>query len=98
MPVTLVVNLWVRDEREAEFIAYEDDALALVREHGGRVLRRVRRLEPGDHLHPFETHIVELPDEQAFARFEADPRRAALADRRAACVAKTVSWRVADVT
>lgn len=98
MPVTLVVNLWVQADREGDFVAYEDDALALIREHGGRVLRRVRRVEPGDHLHPFETHIVDFPDEPSFARFEADPRRAAMAERRAACVAKTTVWRVADVT
>lgn len=98
MAITFAVLLWPHGGREGEFFAYEDDALALLREHGGRVVRRVRRLEPGSHANPFEIHIIELPDEQAHQRFEKDPRRAALAGRRDASVAKTVMWRVEDVT
>lgn len=98
MPITFAVLLWPREGREGEFLAYEDDALALLREHGGRLLSRVRRLEAGDHANPFEIHVIELPDEAARERFEADPRRAALADRREASVAQTVMWRVEDVT
>lgn len=97
MPITFAVLLWPIEGREVELAAYEDDVLALVGAHGGRLLRRVRSVDP-DLSHPRELHLIEFADHVAFDSFRADPRRAALADRRDASVAKTVMWRVEDVT
>ncbi|WP_124709857.1 DUF1330 domain-containing protein [Gordonia insulae] len=93
MSVTFAVLLWPVDGRSAELHSYEDDVLRLVDEHRGRVVTRVRSVDPDD-THPGETQIIEFDDDAAFESYMADPRRAAMAGRRDECVARTQLWRV----
>jgi uncharacterized protein (DUF1330 family) len=92
MTVDLCVLLWPRVGMEAALVAYEDEVLTLVPEHGGTVLQRVRTAEAGDG--PYEVHVIRFPDQAGFDAYLGDPRRAALADRRDGAVARTEVLRV----
>ncbi|WP_460573119.1 DUF1330 domain-containing protein [Humibacter soli] len=99
MSVVLCVTLWPNPGQEEALVSYEDSVLALLPEHGARVVARVRAEtfagdEPG-HGHPFETQIIELPDEAALDAYLADPRRAAASDVRDRAIARTEIQRVA---
>jgi len=88
MPLTLCVLLWPVDGQEASLSAYEDEVLALIPEHGGTVLSRVRRVG-GDRDQPYEVQLIELPDQAALESYQADPRRTALAGLRDQAIART---------
>ena len=92
MSVDLCVLLWPHRGQEEALIAYEDEVLALVPEHGGPVLQRVRSVD-GDGG-PFEMHLIRFPDQAAFDAYLADPRRAEMADQRDAAIARTEVQRV----
>lgn len=92
MTVDLCVLLWPHRGREEALIAYEDEVLSLVPEHGGTVLQRVRSAD-GDGG-PLEVHLIRFPDQAAFDGYLADPRRTAMADRRDSAVARTEVLRV----
>jgi uncharacterized protein (DUF1330 family) len=57
----------------ALFDEYEAAVLPLMDRHGGRLRFRVRSLDRES-----ETHLVEFPDEEAFAAYRDDPDRQAL--------------------
>ncbi|MHA7984213.1 hypothetical protein ACX9R5_00275, partial [Rathayibacter sp. CAU 1779] len=84
MTVVLCVTLWPNPGFEEELVAYEDGVLALLPEHGSRVVARVRTLPGGAAsegvVPPFETQIIELPDDAALESYMRDPRRLAGAD------------------
>ena len=61
--------------------AYEDEVLALLGQHGARLLYRGRRVEGQDPSLPHELHLIRFPDRGAFERYLADDRRAALRRR-----------------
>lgn len=88
MSFTLCVLLWAVDGQEATLSAYEDEVLALIPEHGGTVLSRVRRVG-GDPNQPYEVQLIELPDQSALESYQADPRRTALAGLRDRAIART---------
>jgi uncharacterized protein (DUF1330 family) len=91
----LCVLLWAAEGRQPELTAYEDAVLALMPDHGARVVSRVRRIDDTDS--PHEIHIIEFPDQQAMDAYLADPRRTALADQRERAVARTDVIRVTPV-
>jgi uncharacterized protein (DUF1330 family) len=89
------VLLWPNEGREAELVAYEDQVLELIPEHGGRVIQRVRtKGSAGGEHEPFEIHLIEFPTEDAFTAYLDDDRRAALADARDHAIARTELLRV----
>ncbi len=88
MPLTLCVLLWPVDGQEDRLATYEDAVLALIPEHGGSVVSRVRRAG-GDHDQPYEVQVIELPDASALESYQADPRRMALAGLREQAIART---------
>jgi uncharacterized protein (DUF1330 family) len=90
VPITLCVLLSANPGRESALAAYEDRVLALLADHGARVLNRVRALEGSI----TEIQILEFPSEQALAGLQADPRRLALSDERDAAIASTHVIRV----
>lgn len=92
MTLTLCVLLWPTPGHEKALSAYEDEVLALLGDHGARVVQRVRSVEAGDG--PLEVQVIELPDEQALAAFMSDPRRVASADERDRVIARTDIMRV----
>ncbi|MFE6235519.1 hypothetical protein [Cellulosimicrobium sp. NPDC057862] len=97
MPITLCVLLWPTEGSADLLSRYEDDVLALVPVHGGRLLSRVRALPGQDAALPTEVQVIEMPDDDALAAYMADPARVALADVRDRAVARTDIVRVVAV-
>ncbi len=87
MSLTLCVLLWARPGAEDRLIAYEDCVLAIVPEHGGRVLQRGR--SSGTAGQPLEIQLLEFPSAQALDAFMADGRRQSLAGERDTVISKT---------
>lgn len=96
MPITLCVLLWPTDDAES-LARYEDEVLALVPVHGGRVVQRVRALPGQDPTAPCEVQVIEMPDDATLAEYMVDPARVALAEVRDRVVARTEILRVAPV-
>lgn len=90
--------LWAREGQAEALIAYEDQVLALLADHGGSVLYRARTTgpptQPDQTDQPLEVHLIELPSEAALERYLADERRTALAEQRERAVARTEVLRV----
>jgi len=87
MAIDLCVLLWARPGQEDALVAYEDKVLALVAEHGGRVLQRARTDGTGDR--PFEVQMFSFESQAAMDGYLGDERRLALADERDRAVART---------
>jgi uncharacterized protein (DUF1330 family) len=87
MSLTLCVLLWARPGADDALTAYEDRVLALVSEHGGRVLQRAR--SSGADGQPLEIQFLEFPSAEALGHYMADERRTALADERDRAIART---------
>jgi uncharacterized protein (DUF1330 family) len=85
--LTLCVLLWSFPGHEDALSAYEDAVLALLPEHGARLVSRVRRTGAGDG--PVEVQIIELPSRAALDAYMADPRRTALTAERDAAIERT---------
>ena len=96
MTVTLCVSLWAAPGNERLLVEYEDQVLALLPGHNGRVLQRVRTVD-GDTDDPFEVHVLEFADQASFDAYMTDPRRVALADLRDRAIAQTQVLRVEAV-
>ena len=92
MTLVLTAMLWPHPGQEQLLVDYEDTVLALIPVHGGRVIARVRRVDDTDG--PFETQIIEFPDQDAVAAYMIDPVRVALADTHARAIARTEVTRV----
>lgn len=92
MTMTLCVLLWAVPGHEAELVAYEDEVLGLLGDHGGRVRQRVRRAEPNDAA--YEVQTIELPDDAALNAYLADPRRLPATPARDRSVSRTEIIRV----
>ncbi len=86
MALTLCVMLWSHDGQDDALTAYEDEVLALLGDHGARLLSRVRRTGGEG---PLEVQVIELPDEAALQSYLVDPRRTASADARDRAIART---------
>ncbi|MFC7546972.1 hypothetical protein [Plantactinospora sp. GCM10030261] len=87
MTVQLCVLLWARPGAAEALIAYEDKVLALLGEHGGRVVRRART--GGTDGAPTEVQLIEFASRAGYDAFLADERRTALAGERDAAIART---------
>ncbi len=85
--LVLCVLLWARPGAEAGLAACEDQVLALVPEHGGRVRQRARG--SGKAGQPLEVQLLEFPSAQALDAYLADGRRQALAAQRDQVIART---------
>jgi uncharacterized protein (DUF1330 family) len=85
-PVDLCVLLWAVPGRLEELIRYEDRVLALVADHGGRVVDRLRNLgEEG----PSEVQVLHFASQESLDSYMNDPRRLVLAGDRDRSVART---------
>ena len=74
--------------------AFEDEVLALIPRHGGRVLfRGTRQIEEPDTL-PAEVHLIWFPSEVALSAYLADDDRAELLARHGEVFRKKVSVRL----
>lgn len=93
--MVLGVWLWARPGREDDLVAYEDDVLRLVPDHGGRVVHRLLAARGG--AGPLEAQLIEFESDAAFQAYLADNRRLAMTDRRDACVARAELFRVVSI-
>jgi uncharacterized protein (DUF1330 family) len=85
--VTLCVLLWAHAGREADLGRYEDQVLALLGDHSGRVIQRVQ-VQGGDDQ-PAEVQILQFASAGGLEEYMNDPRRTALAGQRDAAIART---------
>jgi uncharacterized protein (DUF1330 family) len=95
VPVTVCVLLWAREGRRDALVAYEDQVLQLMHDHGARVVFRGRASESSDG--PTEIHILTYPSEAAFDAYMQDERRIAMADQREQAVERTEVFRLDQV-
>jgi uncharacterized protein (DUF1330 family) len=93
-PVDLCVLLWAVPGRLDEMIRYEDLLLALIAEHGGKVVDRLRNLGGEG---PSEVHVLHFASQANLDSFMNDNRRVALADDRERSVGRTEILRVQRV-
>jgi len=85
--VTFLVALWAHPGRRAALHAYEDAVLALLPDHGGRVVSRV--ITPGGYEGAQEAQVIEFADREGFESYMNDPRRVARTAERDAAIAHT---------
>lgn len=93
--LTLCVLLTAQPGKEAILVEYEDRVLPLLERHGGRLVQRVRAVDPGDA--PHEVHLIELPSEAALEAYLDDPARQTLRELRDRGIAETQVLRVNQV-
>ena len=87
MGLTMCVLLWAQPGADDALVAYEDRVLALVPEHGGRVLQRAR--SSGADGQPLEVQLLEFPSAAALDAYMTDGRRTSLAAERDRAIART---------
>jgi uncharacterized protein (DUF1330 family) len=92
-PITLVVALFIHQDRRAEFESFETQAADFMSGVGGRIERRVVCSTKDDPSAPDEVHLVTFPDEDSYNRYRASPELQALASLRAVAIRKTIVWR-----
>ncbi|TXL57611.1 hypothetical protein [Aeromicrobium terrae] len=90
MAITFGVLLWAHAGLADDLTAYEDDVLALLPDHGGRVDARLRSDDPAA---PTEMQVITFADEAGFESYMADPRRTANTDERDRVIARTELYR-----
>lgn len=84
---TLCCLLWAHAGLEEALVAYEDQVLPMLADHGIELLERVR--SDGADGHPLEVQLYRVPSRAALDGYIADPRRLALADERERVIART---------
>ncbi len=90
-PTLLVVSLWIREGRVADFETYERKTLRIMKRYGGVVERAVRVSEPGTASdQPFEVHVVCFPSQAMCEAYRTDAEVKALSSEREAVIMKTV--------
>lgn len=99
--ILLLVELHAHPGREAALAAYEDEVLAILGEHGGRLEVAIRPTAAlaGEGELPDEVHVVSFPSLAHLRAYRKDPRIVALSGERDAAIAKTtllVGYRVRD--
>jgi uncharacterized protein (DUF1330 family) len=93
MAVVLSVSLWARPGGEHLLFEYENQVLALLHRHQGRLLSRVSAVDEG----PSEIQLLEFGTDQALAEFQSDPDRLALSAMRDQAIERTEVIRVRHV-
>lgn len=85
--LVLCCFLWAVPGEEAGLESYEDQVLALLPEHGGSLVQRVR--STGEAAGPREVQLLRFPDQDAVGAYLDDPRRLAMAELRDRVIART---------
>ena len=89
--ITLGVLLWARPGLQADLTSYEDEVLALLVEHGGRLVARLR--SSGEDGAPTETQLITFAGGAGYESYLADPRRTGLAGERDRVIERTQLYR-----
>lgn len=90
--LVLCCLLWARDGLAAELSRYEDRVLAILNDHGGRVLQRA--IGTRSDGQPDEVQFIEFDRESSLDAFMNDPCRQELANERDRVIARTVLFPV----
>lgn len=85
MSISLAVLLWAHPGLEEDLSRYEDEVLALLGDHDGRLINRLRLTDPDG---PTELQVIEI-SQVGLDSYMADPRRTARADERDRTIART---------
>lgn len=85
--VLLCCLLWAREGQAEALTTYENGVLALIPEHGGRVVSRAQ--SDGAQGHPDEVQFYRFESPGALDSYLADPRRQAQAAERDRVIART---------
>ena len=72
--------------------AFERQAIPILREHGGTLVRAFEPEAAGTGDTPHEIHLLEFPSSEAFAAYRSDPRLAALSELRERGISRTVVY------
>jgi antibiotic biosynthesis monooxygenase (ABM) superfamily enzyme len=92
-PLYILVRLWIRGGREAEFEAYERKVARIMARYGGVIERTIRTspvsAEGADH--PFEVHMLKFPSRDRYDAYRDDAERRALNSERAGIITNTDS-------
>jgi uncharacterized protein (DUF1330 family) len=94
MAVLVSVLLWARPGGENLLFEYENQVLALLDRHRGRLLSRVRAIDGG----PREIHLIEFATDQALVDYQNDPDRLALSAMRDQAIERTEVIRVRHIS
>jgi uncharacterized protein (DUF1330 family) len=89
MSLAMCVQLWAVAGKGAELVAYEDLVLALLPDHGGRLVVRARAADADQVAAAYETQVIEFASEDGLTSYLADERRVSLASMRDAAIART---------
>jgi len=88
--LVIIAQIFIHPGQEAVFRAFESQALARFRAHGGEVVATFRPRPNADATPtPDEIHVLRIGSEEAFAAYRADPALLALADLRGQAIAQT---------
>jgi uncharacterized protein (DUF1330 family) len=77
-PLTLAFVGYASDAMAGRAVAYEDEVLALLADHGAKLLYRGRRVAGQDEALPLEVHLLWFPHRDALESYLEDDRRQAL--------------------
>jgi uncharacterized protein (DUF1330 family) len=88
--ILLVASLWIREDRVAEFEAYERKASRIMKRYGGAIERAVRVEAQAASDEPFEVHLVSFPSRAMFDAYRADAELNALSRERESAITKSV--------
>jgi len=87
MAISMCVLLWANTGQRDALARYEDAVLALLPEHAGRLIRRVRTVPAEGE--PDEIQFLEFGSTGDIDSFMADARRTVLERERAAAISRT---------
>ena len=90
MAVIVIASLKIKDGQRPRFDEFERQALAIMQQHGGELLRALKPvalLPPGEL--PDEVHVLCFPSQEALDLYREDPNLKALAPLRAEAIAAT---------
>ena len=96
--LTIGFHSYEPSDRAAAARAFEDEVLALMADHGGRVLFRGGRTADEPETEPLELHVLWFPNEASLASYLADKRRLAAIERHGEVFTDKRVVRLDDIT
>jgi uncharacterized protein (DUF1330 family) len=87
----ILVRLWIRKGREADFEAYERKMCRIMARYGGAMEITIRpgEVSVGASEAPSEVHVLRLPSHDRYEAYRRDPERQTLSADRAAAISHT---------
>ena len=86
--IQIIVLLYAGEGGKAALKAYQEEVMPIFHEHGGRLVSASHASKPRDD-DPDEVHIVHFGSLEDLEAFRADPRHAALKEKRLYAVRDT---------